>query len=474
MAGISGIGSGIDIDSIVGALVGAEKGPKAAQLARLEKATTTRFSGLGQLKGALSELQTVLKDLNKPGLFAKRSASSSDSSILTASATNTALSGSYSLKVSQLATGSKAATASFAAGFTVASDLDADTVAGSLTVKVGPADTGTVVEIAEGASLAQVRDTLNSALKDKGVTANLVTNPADNSTRLVLSSSTMGANKNVEVSYSGVDLAGFEIGTAAIDSNIPSSHGLIEASRVAKFSIDGVPLESASNTVSTAIPEVTFNLLSAAPDKAVTLKVDQDKSGATASIKKFVDTYNKLLSATNQLTAVVQVGEGKPPVVGGLVGDATVRTLLSSVRNELVAPADQEGVRILADLGITTQKDGTLKIDDAKLGTALAGNYDAVASFFTGDNGLMQRIDKRIDGYIKSGGILQQRMDGLQGTLKSVDKQKVTLDQRIEQVKTRLYAQFNAMDSLVGQLNKTSERLTQSLGSLPGVVKQSR
>ncbi|MCY1312268.1 hypothetical protein D9M70_626770 [compost metagenome] len=82
----------------------------------------------------------------------------------------------------------------------------------------------------------------------------------------------------------------------------------------------------------------------------------------------------------------------------------------------------------------------------------------------------MSRLDKRVDGYVQTGGILQQRMDGLQNTLKSVDKQKEAQTLRITQLQERLYKQFNAMDSLVGQLTQTSDRLVQALANLPGVV----
>jgi flagellar hook-associated protein 2 len=151
-----------------------------------------------------------------------------------------------------------------------------------------------------------------------------------------------------------------------------------------------------------------------------------------------------------------------------------VRTLLSGVRSELGNPVGASGdaVRILADLGITTQRDGTLKIDDSQFDAALADNYDAVGAFFTGDTGLMKRLEQRIEGYAQTGGILDERMKGLQSTISDIDKQKETLNRRVEQLQTRLFAQFNAMDSLVGQLNQTSDRLAQALGSLPGVVKQ--
>ena len=467
MAGISGIGSGMDIDSIVGALVGAEKAPKEAQLARLEKATTTKISALGQLKGALSEFQTALKGLNDIALFENRSAKSSDGSLLTATASKTAQAGSYSLKVTQLATGSKSGTAALASDFATATS-------GTLTVKLGPDDPGVEVQIAAGATLSEVRDALNETLKDSGITANLVTNPSDGQTRLVMSSSTTGAGKDVQISSADAGLADLTIGAGTLDSADPASSGVLDASRNAQFSIDGLSLESETNVVTGAIAEVSFNLLATNPDKAVTVTVDQDKSAVTANIKKFVEAYNKLISTTNGLTKVTAVGEGKAPVVGGLVGDSSVRGLLAGVRNELVSPAAQDGVRILADLGITTQKDGTLAIDDTKLTTALTDNYDAVGSFFTGDTGLMNRLDGRINGYVQTGGLLEQRVSGLQETINSVDAQRENLTRRVEQMQARLYSQFNAMDSLVGQLNQTSEWLTQSLANLPGFVKKDK
>lgn len=464
MAGITGIGSGIDINSIVGALVNAEKAPKEAQLARLEKASTTKFSALGQLKGALSEFQTAMKDLNSLALFEKRTATSSNSSALTASATKTALAGTYQVTVERLASSSKVATAALAGGFTASAD-------GTLTVKLGASDVGVDVAIATGDTLENIRDKLNADLKDKGITANIVNNPADGKSRLVLNAKDTGTGKDISIETADPALTAL-----AVDGSSPvlgDGAGYLQQAADAEFTIDGLALKSPSNTVDAAIPDVTFTLVGKTEvGKPLSLTVGQDKSGVTANIKKFVDAYNKLIATTGQLTNVTQVGEGKAPVVGGLVGDATVRTLLSGVRNELVNPANQEGVQFLADLGITTQKDGTLKIDNTKLDKALTDNFDAVGTFFTGENGLMSRVDKRIDGYIQAGGVLEQRMKGLQSTISDIDKQKETLTRRVEQIQARLFAQFNAMDALVGRLNDTSSRLTQALGSLPGVVKQ--
>lgn len=479
MAGIPGIGSGLDINSIVGALVNAERAPKEAQLARLEKASTTKFSALGQLKSALSELQASLKDLNKPSLFEKRTATSSNTTALTASAGSAALAGSYQVEVGRLASASKVATQ------TLASDFSA-TGEGTLTVKLGAGDeAGVEVAIEAGDDLAAIRDKLNTALKDKGISANIVNDPAGGTSRLVLTAKETGAGKDIYIETPDTALADLAIGS--IDYSDPdnpvgalaavsgSAAGYLEQAANAEFKIDGLSLSSASNTVGNAIPDVTLTLVGKTEaGKPLSVTVGQDNAGVKSNIKKFVDTYNKLISTSNQLTNVTQVGEGKPPVVGGLVGDATVRTLLGSVRNELVNPGGESGdaVRILADLGITTQKDGTLKIDDGKLDSVLRDNYDAVGAFFVGDAGLMKRLEQRIEGYTQVGGIFDERMKGLQSTISGIDKQKETLNRRIEQLQTRLFAQFNAMDSLVGQLSQTGDRLAQALGSLPGVVKK--
>lgn len=473
MAGISGIGSGVDIDSIVGAMVSAQKAPKEAQLARLEKATTTRFSALGKFKGALSELQTALKGLNDPSLFQKRTASSADSSRLTAAATKDAVAGSYQIQVKTLATSSKVASASVA-GASIATFN-----AGQLTVSVGGTALETV-DIAQGAKLSDIASAINAKLGNKGIAASVVTDPGTGAARLVLNSSKTGDGQAVTLQASAPSAAGatFELDSLSIGSGVGSlaasgaAAGYISQAGNAEIEIDGIALRPSGNTVSDAISGVTLNLLKAEVGVTTKITVAEDKSSVSAGLKKFVDSYNKLMNTANELTAVVQVGEGKAPVTGGLVGDSSVRSVLSGLRNELVEYADQDGIRVLADLGITTQKDGTLKIDDAKLNTALTEKYDSVAGFLTGGSGLMARLDSMVEGFVKSGGILEQRMNGLQGTLKSVDLQRVELNRRIEQVQARLYAQYNAMDSLVGQLNQTSERLTQAFASLPGFVKK--
>lgn len=474
MAGITGLGSGLDIKSIVEASVAAERAPKDAQLARLEKASTAKFTALGTLKGAMSELQTALKDLSKSELFGNRVATSSNTSVLTSKASNTALSGTYKVEVQQLASSSKVTTAPLASGFSSGQG-------GSLSLRIGADSTPVTVEIAAGQTLEQIRDSMNKAFADSGVSANIVNNPSTGTAQLVLSSTKTGVGNDIVLQGSG-DLAGLSVdgSVQAVESldqwgNLQLGAGYLQQAKNAQFSIDGLSLSSATNTIENAIPDVTLTLAAKTDaGKSVTVTVGQDTSGVTASLKKFVESYNKLISTTNQLTSVTTV-EGSTPVTGDLVGDATVRGILSGLRNELGASSGQAGgaLKGLMDLGITTQKDGTLAINDEKLKKALETSFDDVGGFLTGSQGLMTRLDAKVQNYVQTDGVLDQRMKGQRATLDSVTAQRQSLELRVASMQSRLYAQYNAMDSLVGQLTRTSDWMTSAFESLPGVVKKS-
>ena len=462
----TGINSGLPIGDLVKAMVDAEKAPKEAQLARLSSSTTTKLSGLGQLNSALGEFQTALKDLNSATLFEKRTATSSNTSALTATAGKTASAGNYQIEVKSLASASKVASKALEGTFKSGSSDEV------LSVKLGESGTAVDVKITADSDLASIRDQLNTALKGKGVTVSTINDPASGKSRLVFSGSETGAGKDVIVSGSG-DLAALNVdGRNELATGDDSASGYIVQAANAEFSIDGLALTSPTNTVKGAIADVNFDLL-AATEKPLTLKVGEDNAGVKAGIKKFVDAYNKLINTTNDLTRVTKVGEDGTPLVGGLVGDSTVRNLLGGVRNELVNPAGGNGVKVLADLGITTQKDGTLKIEDTKLDAALKNNFDAVGSFFLGDGGLAKRLDGQVSAYSQTGGILSQRMQALESTRSDIKKQTEELTLRVDSMQKRLLAQFNAMDSLVGQLNGTSSQLQNTLSNLPGVVKKS-
>ncbi|WP_296275810.1 flagellar filament capping protein FliD [Pseudomonas sp. UBA7530] len=487
MVGITGLGSGIKIDEVVTALVNAERAPKTNQLDKLEKQTTTRISAMGTLTGALNTFKTALDALNKPSLFESRTASTSSSSVLKATAATTAPAGVYSVQVQQLATSSKVALQSVSGG------TGATFNSGTLEISAGKSSISVDVTAANN-TLAGMRDAINEAGKDDGISAAIITD--DSGSRLVLSSTKTGAGNDIKVAVtedgitSGANSLSGQAFTAEVDPDNadaflkPSSEtgagGVITQAKSAKLTIDGLQLVRDSNKIEDALEGVTLNLASAqsatdlADGKTISLTVGVDKGSVKTNLQKFVDAYNALISSTAQLTAVVKVDGSNEPVTGPLVGDSTVRNVMSGLRNEIVkmTGGSESNIRALANLGITTSKDGKLSLDDAVLTEALDNNFEQVGAYLTGDNGLMGRLSGFVSGYVATDGVLKQRTDALQSTKMDVDKQRVALGKRVESLEKRLYAQYNAMDSLVGQLKRTSESLGGMLANLPGFVKK--
>lgn len=481
---INGIGSGMDINGMVKALVNAESAPKTAQLDRLEKTTTSKVSALGQFRSALSTFQTSLGKLNDPALFEKRSATSSAADTVSISADANAVAGNYNVQVFNLAQTSKVALA----GVDNATD---PLGSGTLTINVGEETLD--IDLTD-ASLADIRDAINSAGKDSGLSASIVSDPSGASgARLVLSSTASGTDNDISVAVSedaSADLQQLAFAPAAgseVDFE-PSPAGedprvarVISYSRDANLAIDGITMSSASNTVDDAIQGVSLTLKKAQTAEALTnadtinLRVSEDKGGVRKSITDFVDAYNTMFDSVNKLTSVTSVGgDDTEPLAAALVGDSSVRAFMSAMRSELGASSDTEGVRILSDLGITSQRDGKLAVDNTKLNKALDNNFEQVNAFFTGDKGLMARLDNKVSPYTDKSGVLENRTKALQNTLSSVDEQRESHAARISKLESRLFAQFNAMDMLVSQMNSTSSFLTAQLDSLPGVVKKDK
>ncbi|WIX04352.1 flagellar filament capping protein FliD [Pseudomonadota bacterium DY0742] len=481
MAGVTGIGSGIDIDSIVAGMVAAERAPKESQLATLEKKTTTQITAIGALKGAISEFQTALGALNKPDLFQARSASSSKSDLVGVTAGTTAGAGSYQVEVKSLASSSKVALAAVSNS----ADAPARFAKGALQISLGvpgdpPSSESFSVNIDDSNNtLSGMRDAINAAGKDMGVSATIVTD--EHGSRLVLSSTKTGAGRDITVAATDagpLESGQLSLSTLAFDGSASGTGAgprILSTAQSAELYVDGLKVVSESNKVSGAIDGVTLDLKAKTPvGEPLTIGVSEDKAGVKKQIQSFVDSYNKLIGVINAQTKVTSVGEDKAPVTGALVGDATARSLLNTIRNELVNVQGDGAIRALTDIGITTQKDGTLAIDSTKLDKAMANNFAELPALFTGEQGLATRLDNKLKPYTETGGILEQRNKAMTETISKIDDQKEDLTRRIASLQERLYKQFNAMDTLVGQLTNTSNSLLASLENLPWAASNSK
>ncbi|VVO78021.1 B-type flagellar hook-associated protein 2 [Pseudomonas fluorescens] len=446
---VSGIGSGIDTQAIVTALVNAEKAPKQAQIDKQTTATSTTLSGISVIKSALDTYRAAIAKLNTSTAFGSIAGKSSDEKIATTTVTDAATNGTYALEVTQLATASKISSAVFANG--ASSVVNSSTE--STTLTISQSDTEYDVTIAAGSTLEQARDAINTQLKAKNITANILTDA--NGSRLVLSSGTTG--KGTELTMSGAE-------------ELTKDYSVMTVPQNAKYTLDQIELESASNSITSALSGVNVELIA---EGKSTLTVSSSTTQLKTSAQAFVSAYNALITAINGQTKVTSgaTATGGATTTGGaLTGDATMRSLITSVRNELVggdAGSGSSGLSMLSQLGINTDKTtGLLAIDDAKWDKGVKAFGSEVAELFTGDNGLIKRMTTATDAYAKSGGVLAQRQTNLTENLGSLKDDQEALTRRIATLQTTLSAKYTAMDTLVAQLNATSKSIMTTLNAL--------
>ena len=451
----AGIGSGLDVAGIVQQLVSVERAPEANRITKEQTATTTKISGLATLKGALSAFQNVLGPLKTVEAFSARSATSGDDEIFTATATSKSAAGSYDIEVVDLAQAHQLASNAFEAG--------PDTVVGTgtLTLSLGEKSFSVVVDDAN-ASLAKIRDAINKASGNPGVRATLVN--ATDGAHLVLTSASTGEKNAIRVTSEDAALSALTYDAANGDT---ANYEELKEAKDAVIRVAGFEHKSAGNVVSDAIDGVTLTLKKqTAEDEPTTLTVALDNSAAIARIKNFVSQYN---AAQGQLASLqaVNVSTGQ---TGQLFGDALARNITSELRRNLsdtVTGLSGE-YQSLAQLGITTAKDGSLTLDEAKLTDALNADFNGVGEVFGSENGVAARLAAAIEVRLSSTGDIATRNASLDKRTKQIQKDQEALNARMERLTAQYTQQFSKLDTLLSQLQSTSAYLQQQLASLPG------
>jgi flagellar hook-associated protein 2 len=471
----TGLGSGLDIGSIVKVLVTAQTQAKTDQISKTTTDISTKISAAATLKSALTTFQTSLTNLGDvtKGAFNAYAATSSNTSTLTATASNTAVAGTFKIHVNSLATASKVGTAAFSGGATSAIP------SGNLTVTQN--GTSTSFTIGADATLQSVRDQINAKSNTSGISANVVTD--SNGSRLVFSGVDVktgnpitGAGSDITTSS---DIAGFTIAAGStLDPTSPTSAGIIGAAATdASLTVDGLPITSKSNTIDKAIGGLSFNLLSAGTQTGSTftgadstITVASNTSGLQTSLQSFVDSYNALVKTINSLTtATTDPTTGQLTVAAAYTGDSMPRNLLSDLRQQLVSPGPGSALSVLSQLGVNTaQGDGTLSIDATKFTAAMSKNLGGQIQQLFSDTtaGLSKRMTAVLTPYTQTGGILDTRTTQLNKQQDDVDKQKLSLDLLTTNLTASLTAKYNAMDLVVGQLKATNTSITSFFSSL--------
>lgn len=451
----TGMGSGLDITNIVKVLVDAEKTPKEAMFNKTEDTIKAKVSAMGTLKSALSAFQDAVKKLQTGDALNQRKISVSNSTFLTATADKTAQAGSYGIKVEQLAVNHKIAGANVAnpASGVGEGSLDFDINGKNFSVDIAATD-----------SLDAIAKKVNKASDNVGVTATVVT--SDAGSRLVFSSNKTGEDNQINIT--ATDTSGSGLSDMFDASNITT----LQDAKNSVLYIDNQKVTSQTNEVKNAISGVTLQLTEADLSKTTIVKIEQDTDAVKTNIKAFVDSYNSLINSVNKLSSY----DKDKKTASALQGDSMIRSIesqLRSISSERI-PTENGGTIALYDIGIKTDRNGNLSIDDTKLSKVVSEDMSSIEALFaTSEKGLANRFYDVSNTYVKSRGLIADRQTSYTNQQSRLADQREAFTLKMEQLTARLTKQFNAMDLVVGQLNQQSSGLVDRINSLPGAVKKS-
>lgn len=480
--GSLGVGSGLDLNGLLDKIAAAERAPLNAIKSR-QGAYNAKISAYGTLRSMLGTLQTAADKLARPDFLNSYKATSASTDVLTVASASTAVAGSYTVNVARLAQSQSLVTEGIVAdaaadiGSTSATiTIDFGTVTGALDAATGKyagaafaADAGqdpiTVTLAAGATSLADVRDAINGAA-DGAVTASIINDGSSH--RLVLTSTATGASSSMEVNVAGnADLQ------SLLGHDMEGTQGLRQtvAAQNAALKVNGIDVTSPSNTVEEAMQGVTLTLVDAG---TTTVKVERDQSAVETAINDFVNAYNKLNTKMREMTAYNSDKEQGSV----LTGDNTARLIQSRLRDALfdaVGGAAAGDPSLLSDLGISAEKDGSLKVDSAALSQALAGNPDGVTYLFAGDGdteGLAASFSAAIDALTQDetgdddDGLLTISTTYAKKAIERLDGDYDRAADRID-AKVEIYrAQFRQLDALMSNMNATSSYLSSQFAAL--------
>lgn len=458
MATISslGIGSGLDINSLVSQLVAAERAPKDSRLTRDDAKLTAEFSALATLKGALSGLQSASRALRDADAFALTRATVGDESYFTASGAGEAVPGSYDVRVQQLATAARLGSGAYPDG--------AGTVVGTgtLTIAVG-ARSFDVVITEDTDTLAQVRDAINLAAGNTVVRATLIGDASGS--YLSLTSLATGAANTITVNATGAT-AGLQ---TLVDDLNDFDADVDVAAQDAIVHVSGYEIHGATNAISGAIDGVTLSLKKATPDgETVSLSVQRDEAAIQKRAESFVAAFNAVAQQVKTLGRY----DAATKTAGTLLGDSLLRGVDTQLRRMLVEPvAGTSGShRTLSSLGIQLTAAGALELDATKFKAALAADPDAVGRVFSSESGVAVRMSTFLDERLGSGGEFAARDARISSQRRRLEQDREALDARMAVLQQRYLKQFTTMDTMLAQLQSTSSYLTQQLEGLANLA----
>ncbi|WP_447977031.1 flagellar filament capping protein FliD [Candidatus Nitrospira bockiana] len=444
-----GLGNGIDFQTVVSQLVDLQRLP-IDRLSDKKKVLQDRLTDYKTLGTDLLSLQSAARKLRRSTDFDRTSASVSDDDILTATGGFSAAPGTYTVRITQLATSHQVASK---AAKTVASTTD-DIVAGAsamftFTVGGGAAQT---VTLGDTATLEDLKTAINDL--GAGVSASILNTGTDDAPayRLVLTGTSTGASNAIAVTADTTTLDFVNSsGTGGVDTLQAAQDAIVS---IGDPAANPVTVQRSTNTITDAIAGVTLSLKSTtAAGSTATVSVSRDTASLKTDITALVDAYNKIVKFINERNTY----DTETKKRGLFFAEGTAKTVLSRLRTALSDEvAGLSELSSLGALGVKTERDGTITVDAAALEKALNENYTGVKNLFIGQTnstGLAQRIYDAVDGLDDvEYGALTLRQDSLTDEIDDLTDDIRRKEDAVAEYEDRLKRQYAALDALLRRL----------------------
>jgi flagellar hook-associated protein 2 len=467
----TGIGSGLEISSIVEAIVGAETAPYISRANRKQAEITTDISAVGALKSAIEDVSNSIAALADADNYQLRTASGSDS-FVSLSSSQEAQIGSYSVQVDALAQAHKLSSGAI--------DGELPVGEGTLNIAVNTGDFDIVVSATD--TLSDIRDAINDSVDNDSIIATIITDDAGQ--HLVMTSKETGLANAITTTVTGdsegdnidnLGLSRLAYDPAALPTAVTNLTEVNEALD-AQITIDGTLVATNSTNEFTDVidgVDITAKKIHDVDDDISQISFSANNSNIASGLENFVESYNELKALSDQLGAASENG------AGALAGDSLLRGVMNKLRQQFSESFDSGNGNTLSlsQIGVESDQYGVLSLDTETLNEYISSDVDGLERFFVGtdsNNGFASSLEELAAFYTDSDGLIQNRIDSRTEQLDRLDDDYLAFESRMESLEARLYAQYNAMDLLVAQLNSTSTYVQAQLENMPGVVRQDK
>jgi len=459
-----GIASGLDTQALIDATISSTRQtrvkPNQDRVTELE-GTNTAFDDLNKKLTTLKDALVPFTTLQGGGV--NKTGTSSKESVVSANATSSASNGSYSVTVNTLASNH---TYSFDQTYTSSSDaLQSD-----LTGAESEADRTVTFTIGSGTE----QETVSIVIPDGSYTAqNFVDafNSASNKGRasLVNIGTTSSPSYKVVITslYEGTDKG--IITRSALGASMTNLSAYSEsAASNASVTISGIgTITRSTNSISDVIPGVSLSLSAIGTS---TVKISEDVPSTVTKVQKFVDAYNELVSFISDSNKVTEEKQGREivnvfsPLAQSRLDDNVLFALRSQISQTVASGGSS--VRVLADLGITTERDGSLKFDSSKLQEAISAEVTSVSKVFASFADATATTSGIINQYTRFNGLLDTSVNANKTTIDDLNQRIADAEAQIDRQTEQLKAKYARLESLMGKLQNQQASLTSALAGL--------